>query len=480
MRNRYGRKLWLWSGILILLAGLSSCGSGGPAALDTTEEVTLWVVTDETISDGMNHLVNLRAEEFEDQYSNVTVKVDILPSEEEARTAYLEEVRAKMAGGMGPDVFLFSTRPVLTLEEPRKYTYLRVEQLIPDVEKAMYDGLFADISQYYKADSALGKDALNKTVMDAGTIGRARYVLPLRYDMPVYYVTEEFDTYGIDREIFSQSFDRWMEAAIAAGDQRLACGAERNSISVHSDLIDYKKGTVTLTREKLVEYAELFRQVQLLIKDEVGHRTSPRTFVYAAFDEESFPVQIASLSDCLDAAAIAKARGQELTMYPVRTLDGEVLANVDYYGAVGASCGHVDFAYEFLRGFLTEEYQWEDLRGVPGAEQYSGLLERAYPVRDKDAVAALWEKLKYQVESVSRSSGAGRKIDAILAVELEETDVPVLEEKIGIVRFPITMPGEYWQMQVSYDHTTYSVPELPDVEALADAVIGKLQAALEE
>lgn len=478
MKNKFAILLVCLIIVFFVLSGCSSTDT--PAALSTTEEVTLWVVTDETTSDGMNHLVNLRAEEFAVTYPNVTVKVDILPSEEEERTVYLEEIREKMEQGIGPDVFLFSTRNVLTLEHPKKYTYLRVEQLIPDVEKAMYEGLFADISTYYKADSTLGKDALNKKVMDAGTIGKARYVLPLRYDMPVYYVTEEFDTYGIDRKIFSKPFGKWMETVIDTGDQRLACGAERNSISVHSDLIDYKKNTATISQEELVSYAQLSRQVQLLVKDEADHRSRPLTYLYAAFDQESFPVHIASLSDALDAAAIARARGQELSMYAVRTLDGDVLADVDYYGAVGASCQNVDFAYEFLRGFLTEEYQWENFRPLPASEQDSGLLAQAWPVRYKDAVESLWEKLKYQVESVSLVPGTSNAVDAILAVELEEADVPVLTEKIDIVRFPITMPEEYWQMLVSYDHAADSVPELPDVDALADTVIAELQATLAE
>lgn len=478
MRNKFAILLVCLIIVFFVLSGCSSTDT--PAALSTTEEVTLWVVTDETTSDGMNHLVNLRAEEFAVTYPNVTVKVDILPSEEEERTVYLEEIREKMEQGIGPDVFLFSTRNVLTLEHPKKYTYLRVEQLIPDVEKAMYEGLFADISTYYKADSTLGKDALNKKVMDAGTIGKARYVLPLRYDMPVYYVTEEFDTYGIDRKIFSKPFGKWMETVIDTGDQRLACGAERNSISVHSDLIDYKKNTATISQEELVSYAQLSRQVQLLVKDEADHRSRPLTYLYAAFDQESFPVHIASLSDALDAAAIARARGQELSMYAVRTLDGDVLADVDYYGAVGASCQNVGFAYEFLRGFLTEEYQWENFRPLPASEQDSGLLAQAWPVRYKDAVESLWEKLKYQVESVSLVPGTSNAVDAILAVELEEADVPVLREKIDIVRFPITMPEEYWQMLVSYDHAADSVPELPDVDALADTVIAELQATLAE
>ena len=478
MKNKFAILLVCLIIVFFVLSGCSSTDT--PAALSTTEEVTLWVVTDETTSDGMNHLVNLRAEEFAVTYPNVTVKVDILPSEEEERTVYLEEIREKMEQGIGPDVFLFSTRNVLTLKHPKKYTYLRVEQLIPDVEKAMYEGLFADISTYYKADSTLGKDALNKKVMDAGTIGKARYVLPLRYDMPVYYVTEEFDTYGIDRKIFSKPFGKWMETVIDTGDQRLACGAERNSISVHSDLIDYKKNTATISQEELVSYAQLSRQVQLLVKDEADHRSRPLTYLYAAFDQESFPVHIASLSDALDAAAIARARGQELSMYAVRTLDGDVLADVDYYGAVGASCQNVDFAYEFLRGFLTEEYQWENFRPLPASEQDSGLLAQAWPVRYKDAVESLWEKLKYQVESVSLVPGTSNAVDAILAVELEEADVPVLTEKIDIVRFPITMPEEYWQMLVSYDHAADSVPELPDVDALADTVIAELQATLAE
>ena len=314
MNRKYGRIALLLICVIVLLFALPGCESSSYTAgqLPTTEKVELWVVTDATTSDGMNHILDLRVEAFRSQYPNATVKVDILPAEETERTACLEEIREKMEQGAGPDVFLFSTRNVLTLEHPQKYTYLRVEQLIPDVEKAMHDNLFADISRYYNADSTLGKDALNKTVMDAGTVGKARYVLPLRYDMAVYYVTEEFDTYGIDRKIFSKSADVWMETAIETGDQRLACGADINSASVFSELMDYKKGTVTLSREELVEYADLYYRVQLLVKDEVSHRTAPRTYLYAAFEEEAFPVQIAALSDALDTAAIARARGQKL------------------------------------------------------------------------------------------------------------------------------------------------------------------------
>lgn len=477
--RKNARIFWVLFGVVILLISLTGCGSSTQLLLSNEEKATLWIVTDPTTSDGMNHLLDLRVTEFRDTHPNVTIQVEVLPAEGSQRAARLQEVREKMEQGEGPDVFLFSTRNVLTLEHPQKYTHIRAEQLIPDVEQAMYEGLFSDISLYYEADSTLGKGALNEAVMEAGTIGKARYVLPLRYDMAVYYVTEEFDTYGIHRKIFTQSLDEWMKTAIATGDQRLACGAEMaNSISMYSELINYEKGEVSVSQETLTGYADLYRKVQQLVQEEIRHRSAPGIYAYAAFEQDTFPVQIAALSDALDAAAIANVRGQRLSMYPVRTLEGDVLANVDYYGAVGASCKHADVAYAFLRGFLTEPYQWENLRELPAGEQHPGLLERAFPVRDEDAVEPLWEKLKYQAEGARLVPGAESVVDAIEQVVLTQSDVQVFREEIDVVRFPVTMPEEYWQMLASYDHNAKTAPEVKNADALAASVIGQLQERL--
>ena len=46
----------------------------------------------------------------------------------------------------------------------------------------------------------------------------------------------------------------------------------------------------------------------------------------------------------------------------MRALDGDLVANITYYGAVGAGCETPELAYSFLRMFLLEETQWEKNR----------------------------------------------------------------------------------------------------------------------
>lgn len=59
--------------------------------------------------------------------------------------------------------------------------------LFSDVNQAMRIGLFKDLSALYDDDNELNKAELNQKIMDAGCVGTERYVIPLRYTMPVLF-----------------------------------------------------------------------------------------------------------------------------------------------------------------------------------------------------------------------------------------------------------------------------------------------------
>ena len=111
--------------------------------------------------------------------------MDYLPTNEQERAVYLQQLRTEILQGGGPDCYLLSTDNTLILDEPEQYTYVEVEPLFADVGPAMRNGLFYDISLLYDANDSFGKDGLNSRIMDAGMVDGKRYVLPLRYDMPV-------------------------------------------------------------------------------------------------------------------------------------------------------------------------------------------------------------------------------------------------------------------------------------------------------
>lgn len=145
-------------------------------------------------------------------------------------------------------------------------------------------------------------------------------------------------------------------------------------------------------------------------------------------------------------AVTAKAMEVELEMYPLTGADGEVVADIRYYGAVNANCAYPDVAYEFLRRLLLKETQWERNVSQTKLTLSIGMLAYGYPVRQIDAVPALYETyFEWGMNGVSAAEAAQeeeiegfqKRKDAIRNVELGEQDVPILMEEIDVVRFPV-------------------------------------------
>lgn len=159
---------------------LTSCGG---AEEETLAE--LWVVTEESKSDGMNLQAELVAECFEEAHPGITVKLEILPTEEDERETYLHQLRTQIMAGEGPDVYLLPTGGTLSTGTPQSLKEIQVEPLFPDVRQSMRSGIFSDLRKYYDGDTELNTEALHPDIMEAGCLEEERYVLPLRFDMTV-------------------------------------------------------------------------------------------------------------------------------------------------------------------------------------------------------------------------------------------------------------------------------------------------------
>lgn len=486
-RYKYLGKLVLISMVSILVAGLCGC-STVPATADfseitsfsESEAVSLWVVTEETMADGMNQQVKYLSEQFHTQYPNVSFRLDILPSEETERQNYLESLRDEMANGGGPDVFLMPTNPVLVLDNPRMYTYLRVAPLFEDVDQAMRSGTFMDVSSFYDADVELGKEHLAMAVMNAGVVKDARYVLPLRYTMPVMYVfPEEAKARGVDENMLSQNIDDWMAFTLELGDPLIACGAEYNSFNVFSDFLDYDAKKVVLEKDVLASYLEAYQKLEELIGTEAGHRNNAWLDSYLQGRWEPFPVQIASVSNAMTYAAVSKMEGKQLEMYPVKTIDGDVVATVSYYGAIGRNCKNPEAAYLFLRMFLQEDAQWEMKRAENCESQYPGLMEQSWPVRNVGAVTSLWNNQKHSALS-SDSNKIAAKTAALEQVNLVQQDIPILQTQIQIARFPLTGTGTlgYYTRQLN-DYEQSNQAAKVDMDQIAEEILDALNAKVQ-
>ena len=101
--------------ILAMLLALSLILPVCGAASAAQKGATLWVVAEETPSGGMLGLIQDLAARFPETASGpVEVRVDVLPTEEDARADYLKDLRAQIAQGGGPDVYLLPTDNALT------------------------------------------------------------------------------------------------------------------------------------------------------------------------------------------------------------------------------------------------------------------------------------------------------------------------------------------------------------------------------
>lgn len=446
-----------------LLTGLTGCSIDQLQAPPIDASANIWVVTEETVTDGMNYQVNSAITQFTETYKNVTINLEILPTDKTEKAKRLDVLREQISAGNGPDIFLLPTTDVLVLSQPKEYTYQQIEPLFSDVEIAMRNGYFADLSLYYDADIDLETASLNTAIMDAGVIDGARYILPLRYNLPVIYVFEDkLNEYDISFNFTNATIEEWMDYVISQGDSILACGAEYASSKSFSNLIDYETRKVTLSFEDVTTYLEKFRKIEELIGTQVAHRTTASLrFIDDLWKE--YPVHVDSLGSALTFYAIAQVENEALCMYPIRSINGDVIATVTYYGAISSSCKNQDIAYAFLRLFLTEEYQWELSRPQPATQQYEGLIERSWPVRIQGSAEALWKNLQKQ---------SGKDGSKYSKIEANDESIPILSTQIDVVRFPCK--------DIFRDLCFSSYSSIDDIKKAAEQYLSFLQAKLDE
>lgn len=463
--------------ILLFAALLTACGK------DTAEQTELWVVTEQSEGGGMNHQTEILIEQFEEEHPGVTVRLDILPGGEEARTAYLQKIRSEVMSGGGPDVYLMPTAPQpFPSEETGSTSYM--EPLYQDVVRQMYNGIFTDISEYYDADEALNKEALVTGVMDAGTMDGARYVLPLRFTYDVLLVDmDAVAEMGIDPSVFEGGVDELYDLALELDDEFIAHALNVTpTYCLLSDFIDRQAGNILMDAGEIEELLSKWQAVTELEnieahQDEGYWAGSNRGDIFIVTDEAyegyhcdittyytnmKYPRRIfsiaghpfyrMSLSDCIDAAATIKQSGENIAMYPIRAVDGSLVAEVTYFGAVGSGCQDPQLAYEFLRLFLTEYAQWE---------QYftqNILLETSYPVRAIGSAEPFYETIRTRLQKMQDSDIRNkfytyvptRKKFLVDTFVITDEDVPILSVTVDEARFPvITTEGSIVDQQLA-------------------------------
>ena len=460
MKNRY---------ILVLIAAiliLTGCGN----AVTDQEPIDLWVVTEVTPSNGVNARVQYYIDQFQTEHPNVTVQLDILPYNEPLRSEYVKELYEKIEAGEGPDIYLLPNQDIV-----QNQNYWRIEPLFPDVELAMRAGIFADISRNYNFDFKLGKSGLQKTVMDAGVLGGARYVLPLRYEISTVYYFPDLFTGNTELDMDNCTVSELMQFAIDSGDAAIASSVDTNPSRTHdaltaafSNLIDYDSGEVTLSQQELEKYLSTYQEFAEAYSS--GSQIYGGVHLYNVEEIVDYaPVRVNTLMGGIAISAYAKQTGTTLKMTPLRTDDGDVIATIAYWGAIGTDCENVETAYEFLRIFLTEEAQWEaayvDDRNLPPLGSYG------WPVRAKGAVPYFYDTALKWIDLMD-----GSLLPSYKAIEMTDSDLPALDADIDIVRFHLCNDF-YLRRQELNDYKNGAIPTDIDIAALAESIIQDLENA---
>ncbi len=414
-------------------------------------------------------IINQAAKYMMLENPGLEIEVEALSINEDERDNEVQQRRVALMAGDVPDVYLLPTHSSLDIIVRQK------EFLFRDVEQAMTNGWFYDVSGFYNGDTELHTEELHPTIMDAGTIGSARYVLPLWYSFPVIYARKDMiEDSGIDWEAMGAGTEELNQAVLdvyeKTGDPAWATYYDSgHSLDLLPPLCDYESENVLVKPQDFVDYfdgMDLQEEVHHAnweklkqIEEETGvfpsHSISLDSFLMGEGYclDESVATVVVPLESAFDIVPSGKSLGYEIAMKPVRSVDHKLNAQVSYWGAVSSACKEPAKAYEFLRFFLTPEVQHGGqlenfdfaVHDGSGIELSVGPMP-GWPVRYKGFAEKQWGR---HLEEIGHTSYGGSAKEAVLQVEIDDSDFAILDEPIDGVRFPSVLDMEFLKARQS-------------------------------
>lgn len=492
---------------------------------------SLWVLTEQSNSDGMNLQAEIIAERIEEEKPGLTVILEILPTEQGEREIRLKQLRTKIMSGDGPDIYLLPTGSELIFDEPERDKNIPITPLFSDVQQSMRNGVFLDIAELYDSNIATKRYSLNQAIMDAGVINEKRYLLPLRYDVPVIYTRPDLCAeYNLTESLFHSDFLTVAQTILSSDDaENIAIGLKfPENLEILGRLLDYEQGKVLLTEQNLADYMQLYQlRNSIAAKSTLGfyekweYLRRPYFFTGGNYSDEMWdfynevawpqtgqfhhecfnllseytmqnyhwiscdlPLYTGYLSDVLETIGVSRLTGRDVQIYPLRSMDGSVQAEIAYWGAVGSGCENPDLAFDFLSRFLEIEFQGDIYRPRANREgaywtwdsepQAMRQVEDSLPVRVKDCVPYLWDNLQYQIKMSINSSIKETliKVKTIQRETVENEQIPALDWEIDCVYFPIILdPDKTMEYAMNCLNHEDGTPTDVDIDGLAKDIL---------
>ena len=474
MKKQSIRFLALFLAVLMVLSGCTAAPADGttqPTDVTAEKEVNqtdaipeettstqdesneLWIVWGKDKRSGWPAIstLELMTEEFAEEHPDVSLRLEMIPTDEEA----LQRLRIQIMAGKGPDVILM----------PRNST------LISDPYQSMQNGLFMDISEYYDADTSFRKEDLNETIMEAGVYDGKRYIIPFYYDIPIAYIdVAQFEDQGGRMDWFDDGVMNLYSEKLETGICLTNPSQNMHGFNFLPEIFDYENQEVLITQEDIAQFLRTIQEIRATELADPSELPYPTFLRIPAMDSimsvrktwrDYVSMYIGMMPESVTNAGFAKLSGIEIASIPVAAADGDLVADVSFYGAVLHGCDQPELAYELLRSVLLGDVMCSPL----------SFLSPGWSV--------------YQAGSVDRLATGGIAIDTFNEIkrfykrheipEVTESDIPFLNAKIDRVHFYTSLESNLSDIMAALNDPNTGAPTDVDIDAVAADFIEELE-----
>ena len=399
---------------ILLVTSCTSCVSTAPESEDApqpsstpvtsqtkeNDTVTLSVYLEAVYTDEEVHFpIYEKLKAFEDSHPEIHLEF-VSPvsgaSDPAARETEINQLNTEIITGGGPDIFLMQTL---------RFTD---ENLFPDVQKAMKNHSFLNLSDYADANSF---DPANyySGVLAAGQLDDQQYILPLSFSVPLFVGAENVITgSGYQPEMASANqtaFFEELSRVLNENGKQVEYSLSLTNL-LDQPLIDYQEGAIQLDTDAV-------RQALTIEKDYTTHQLN----FFNNYDSQQIdalaagtPFGLLEMSDiALGTLHPLDTKGIAPFVQGIPNENGSITAEISSYAMASANTQYPEQCAELLYYLMSAECQ--------DAAAYPSTTEEL-PVRRDSMKASLESAHQFLVYDASKE-------------KLSEDDIAFREKTYG-------------------------------------------------
>lgn len=348
--NRLNIKLCFFLLFIMFLLGGCSESSGAEKELEVL------------IEPQFRDQVKEAAKYMKEQTPQVSITIRELPADGEERELEIERLRTQIMAGKGPDVYLINSASdgATQMEAP----------LFSNPYKTMQSGALASLDRYMESDSYWEEGSYREEFLLPGKYQGQQYIIPLSCN---------FNILASDQEEIpvteTDTLEDWLAKAEGAADpgfEAAMYGLENISGNWFQPAADYDEGKVLFDKEAWETFGMNFLQKKL-------------QWVESGLEDTGEGYQITDLN--FATTGMPQMRSARI----IPDIQGNRMAAIRCFGAVGMSSDHKEEAYRFLMLFLNDEIKSAHQEQGIGTF-VDGILGTELPVQES-ALAARFPSL---------------------------------------------------------------------------------------